>query len=332
MLKVVLPGSNAARAGLRPGDVLLSIGKQRVESADDLDSALRQLPASARYWREGKQLTARLGKPPLGVVLDQRSPRAAVRAWRRESAPVSRGDNYRRLPGTRLEVEALGRLVGRSTTLLGPEASEQELERLRAGGKLKSFRLLHFATHGELNQDRPEQSALILARDRGPGGAAGRLTVSTIRGHWQLDADLVVLSACQTALGGEGGGEGLLGFAQAFLQKGARAVVLSRWKVEDTATALLMVRFYENLLGKRKELKRGMMRAKALAEAQNWLRDLPRKRAHELAARLGGGMLRGTEKEALVVVKGKGAKLPVGEKPFAHPYYWAAFVLVGDAS
>jgi CHAT domain-containing protein len=244
------------------------------------------------------------------------------------------------LPGTRLEVAALARLVPRSTTLLGSDASEQELERLNEQGKLKTFRLLHFATHGQVDWRRPDRSALILAQDRlpralervrqGKGALDGRLTVETIRASWQLDADLVVLSACQTALGKDAGGEGVLGFAQAFLQKGARSVVLSRWKVDDTATALLMVRFYENLLGKRKGLKQGMGRAEALAEAKKWLAGLKRKQAEELAARLSGGVLRGTEGEARPVVKGKEVKLPQGERPFAHPYFWAAFVLVGD--
>src|SRR5260370_744318 len=106
----------------------------------------------------------------------------------------------------------------------------------------------------------------------------GRLTVSRIRSHWTLDADLVVLSACETGLGKEARGDGLLGFAQAFLSKGARSVVLSRWKVDDTATSLLMVRFYENLLASR-ALKKPLGRAAALDEAKKWLRTLPRKEA-----------------------------------------------------
>jgi CHAT domain-containing protein len=208
-------------------------------------------------------------------------------------------------------------------------------------GYLKHFRLLHLATHGEVDWQSPERSALTLAQDRLPDPVEqarqgrkvydGHLRVATILQDWQLDADLVVLSACQTGLGKEGGGEGLLGFAQAFLQKGARAVVLSRWKVDDTATALLMVRFYENLLGKRKEWKKGLPRAEALAEAKKWLRDLPRKQAGELAARLLGGVLRGSEGDERPVVKSTPAKLPDGERPFAHPFYWAAFVLIGDA-
>src|SRR5207247_1857629 len=75
-----------------------------------------------------------------------------------------------------------------------------------------------------------------------------------------IDADLVVLSACETGLGKDAGGDGLLGFAQAFLSAGARSVVLSRWQVDDVATALLMVRFYQNLLGKREGLKKPLGR------------------------------------------------------------------------
>jgi CHAT domain-containing protein len=107
-------------------------------------------------------------------------------------------------------------------------------------------------------------------------------------------------------------------------------VVLSRWKVEDTATAFLMVRFYENLLGKRKELKQGMGRAEALEEAKRWLRTLSRRQAGLLAARHAGGVLRGTEAPDKPLLPNKPPKLPAGERPFDHPFYWAAFVLIGD--
>jgi CHAT domain-containing protein len=227
------------------------------------------------------------------------------------------------LPGTRFEVEALRQLVspGRTTLLLGRLASEEQLDRINRAGALARFRLLHLATHGTVDEERPGRSALLLGRDR--------LTAQTVLGSWRLDADLVVLSACQTGLGKDAGGNGLVGFAHAFLAKGARSVVLSRWKVDDTATALLMVRFYENLLGRRKGVK-AMGRAAALAEAKDWLRTLPREEANRCAASLAGGVLRGTEGEAKPLVKGKPAKLPEGERPFAHPYFWAAFVLVGD--
>jgi CHAT domain-containing protein len=86
-------------------------------------------------------------------------------------------------------------------------------------------------------------------------------------------------------------------------------VVLSRWKTDDTVTALLMVRFYENLLGKRKGMK-ALGRAESLAEARKWLRELDRKQAAALVA--------------------KEPVLPGGERPFAHPFYWASFILIGD--
>jgi CHAT domain-containing protein len=153
--------------------------------------------------------------------------------------------------------------------------------------------------------------------------------VETILREWQLDADLVVLSACETGLGTQASGDGLLGFAQAFLAKGARSVVLSRWKVDDAATALLMVRFYENLLGSRKGTK-PLGRADALDEAKRWLRALPRAEAGALAAALTGGELRGTVAPLRRPEKGKSPRLPEGDRPFAHPCHWAAFVLVGD--
>lgn len=139
----------------------------------------------------------------------------------------------------------------------------------------------------------------------------------------------MVLSACQTALGKKANGDGLLGFAHAFLARGARSVVLSRWKVEDGATALLMIRFYENVLGSRKGM-RVMGRAVALQEAQDWLRKLSREEAERRVAGLTGGVLRGSEVEVPPIAEGKRPVLPAGDRPFAHPFYWAAFVLVGD--
>jgi CHAT domain-containing protein len=341
MLRVVVPGGNAARAGLQPGDVLLQVGPRRLESAGDLgEKALSRGPARVTWWRDGKQGTAGLPAGPLGVVVDPRSARAAVRAWRRsETVLARRGTGHARLPGTRLEIEALTRLLPDSTALLGSDASEQELDRLNATGKLKAQRLIHLATHGEVDRERPGQSCLILAQDRLPDPLAqarqrkkvydGHLTVATIRSSWRLDADLVVLSACQTALGKQAGGDGLLGFVHAFLHRGARAVVLSRWKVDDTATTLFMVRFYENLLGKRKGLKQPLGRAEALDEARRWLRTVDRKRAAALVGNLERGTLRGSEVEVPALAE-KAPTLPAGDRPYAHPYYWAAFVLVGD--
>src|SRR5262249_32248518 len=162
-------------------------------------------------------------------------------------------------------------------------------EQMAEKDELKGFRLLHLATHGEADADFVRESALVLAQHRQPSLAenlarvragkrtlSNRLTVDAVLRSWSLDADLVTLSACESGIGGEGGAEGMLGFAQALLQKGARSVVLSRWKVDDAATALLMARFYENVLGKRDGLKSARKRAEGLQEAKKWLRELPR--------------------------------------------------------
>jgi CHAT domain-containing protein len=105
-----------------------------------------------------------------------------------------------------------------------------------------------------------------------------------------------------------------------------RSLVLSLWQVDDAATALLMARFYENLLGKREGLEAPLGRAEALREAQQWLRELPRRQAGALAAQLAQGELRGSVSR----LKPPGKPEDKAERPYAHPYYWAAFVLLGD--
>jgi CHAT domain-containing protein len=258
---------------------------------------------------------------------------------RPETLIVQRGPDADPLPGARREVAALAALVPGATVLLGSDASEQRLDELIGQGKLKYYRLIHLATHGQVNWEQPELSSVLLARDNLPDPLrqaqrsrkvyTGDLTVATIRGEWKnaLDADLVVLSACVTGLGTESHGDGMLGFAQAFLSRGARCVVLSRWYVSDDATALLMRRFYQNLLGKRDGLKKALGRAEALEEARNWLRNLSRKEAGAAVASLPRGTVKplpGTGKTA------DPRPMPPGEKPYAHPYYWSAFVLIGD--
>jgi CHAT domain-containing protein len=128
---------------------------------------------------------------------------------------LSRGNkDWAPLPGMRLEARTLGALVPDHRTLLGSEASEQKLAELAATKQLRRYRLLHLATHGEVNPALPRETALILAQDNlptpdeaakmvlaGKKPLTGRLTVDRILAEWQLDADLVVLSACQTGLG-----------------------------------------------------------------------------------------------------------------------------------
>ena len=346
LILAVTPGGLAARVGVRPGDVLLEHGGKKLSTPADLKVPEGDGRVPLKLWREGKMLAGRIPAGELGVVVDKRRVAEALAAWRKrgsELLALGRGGDWQSLPGTRLEARALAALVPRATALLGSDASQQRLAELAAADKLKDYRLLHLATHGQANAALPRETALILAQDHiddtaparavlaGKRPVDGRLTVGDVLAGWKLDADLVVLSACQTGLGTDTrGSEGMLGFTQALLQKGARSVVLSRWKVDDAATALLMTRFYENLLGKRKGMK-SLGRAAALAEAKAWLRGLSREEATRRLAALVGGIPRGERGSIKAALPTRGPDSPEGEdRPFAAPYYWAAFVLLGD--
>jgi CHAT domain-containing protein len=251
----------------------------------------------------------------------------------RPGAPDGR-EAFPRLPATRQELLGLARVFSRSQLLLGAEASEQNLDQLAASDGLRAFRYLHFATHGVLDDQHPMQSALVLAQDRPPGPPeavrkgsarpAGRLTAERILRGWKLDAELVTLSACESGLGKYAGGEGYLGFSQALFLAGARSLVLSLWQVDDAATALLMTRFYENLLGTPEGSVKPMTKAQALAEAKAWLRGLGPEEVRQLTQDL---PTRGTRGR---VEPRTGARDPGAVRSYEHPYYWSGFILIGD--
>jgi CHAT domain-containing protein len=134
---------------------------------------------------------------------------------------------------------------------------------------LTQYAILHFATHGLLSPKRPEYSGLVLSTITDSGQAQnGFVTLQDIYGL-RAPVDLVVLSACQTALGKDVRGEGLLGLTRGFMYAGASSVVASLWKVDDEATAELMRQFYINMLQK------SMTPAAALQAAQNSIRQRP---------------------------------------------------------
>jgi CHAT domain-containing protein len=158
-----------------------------------------------------------------------------------------------------------------------------------------------------------------------------RLTAEEVLRQWHLNCGLVTLSACQSALGKYEKGEGYVGFAQAFLLCGSRSVCLSLWPVDDAATALLMQRFYQNLLGKRQGLGAPLGKAAALAEAKGWLRTLSADEALTQTADLRQGVARSKDGAGPPArPETNRAPRPGEARPYAHPYYWAAFVLIGD--
>jgi CHAT domain-containing protein len=109
-------------------------------------------------------------------------------------------------------------------------------------------------------------------------------------------------------------------------------VCLSLWKVDDTATALLMDRFYQNLTGKRPGLKGPLGKADALAEAKHWLRTLSLAEATTRLGMITDGVARGKGRPPLPLVTPPvdATTEPKEARPFAHPKYWAAFILIGD--
>ncbi len=191
------------------------------------------------------------------------------------------------IPGARAEVEALAALYpGSSRVFLGAAATERAVKTLPA-----SPRYLHFATHALLDPLSPLDSALALAAPAGEdGGEDGLLHAWEIFEQLRLDADLVTLSACDSALGRGAAGEGLIGLARAFQHAGARSILASLWPVSDRSTAELMRRFYAALAA-------GRPKDEALAEAQR------------------------------AFAAGEGV-----DPALAHPFYWAAFELIGDRS
>jgi CHAT domain-containing protein len=215
-----------------------------------------------------------------------------------------------------------------------------------------------------IDEEIPARSAVILTQTGLPDPLEqvlhqkpvfdGRLLVREIQHDWDLKAELVTLSACETALGREAGGEGLVGFTQALLMSGTRSVCLSLWKVDDTATALLMQRFYANLLGRRPGLNSTMPKAEALKEAKSWLRGLKRSEVLAAATAVSAGIERGKgakarpsgdasavgkdhdQSEASAYFRGEIRRLSDrsqfgdNDRPYEASYYWAAFVLAGD--
>ncbi|HVG09836.1 MAG TPA: CHAT domain-containing protein [Thermoanaerobaculia bacterium] len=165
-----------------------------------------------------------------------------------------------RLRFSEREAEAIAALVPESQRFkaLGFAASRA----MATGGELARYRMVHFATHGLIDSRRPEMSSLVLSlvNERGEP-QNGFLRLHDIY-NLELKADLVVLSACQTALGQEIRGEGLVGLTRGFMYAGAARVLASLWSVDDRATSLLMRRFYEHMI------TGGLRPAAALRQAQ----------------------------------------------------------------
>lgn len=222
LITQVLPKSAGANANLRPGDVLISYGGTTLKDLDSLKEAIaaneKKTGIPVRYWNERTASVVETQIEPgrLGVVLDPAPAPEAIASRRKTEAMLAslRGGEWNDLPGTRVETSRLQQLFGNTATILtDSDASEQSLETLRKSGELSKFRYLHFASHGEGNNTTAFESALILSQDKLPKDLLpkpgepflnGQLSAREVLEFWKLNANLVTLSACETAIGKAG--------------------------------------------------------------------------------------------------------------------------------
>jgi CHAT domain-containing protein/tetratricopeptide (TPR) repeat protein len=193
------------------------------------------------------------------------------------------GTSLQRLSFTGAEADAIAELVPEDQRLIfrGFDANR----RMLLGADLQDYRVLHFATHGLIDSRYPALSALALSMfDRDGNSEDGLLRLHDIY-NLPLAAELVVLSACDTALGRAIRGEGLIGLTQGFLYAGSKSILASLWQVPDRATAEFMTRFYDAMLNEGLHPAAALQKAQIATAAQRRWRD---------------------------------------------PYYWGAFVLLGD--
>lgn len=168
------------------------------------------------------------------------------------------------LPGSKQEVLAAAAAIDEpsDTVLIGPDATKYAFEHQ----KLAQYRIIHMAVHGFADRDYPDRSALILLSDPS-AGEDGFLEASEIV-QFRIRADLVILSACDTAVGPIEGEEGTATLARAFLLAGAKSAISTLWSIDDTYSFVLMKHFYKHLAS-------GDRPASALAEAKrDMLQDL----------------------------------------------------------
>ncbi|MEH2320400.1 CHAT domain-containing protein [Nostoc sp.] len=182
------------------------------------------------------------GKPPsLGPELkgEQSSLQQAARNLNRAG--------WGRLLGTRTEAEQILKLVPVSESLYAFDFDANY--NLATSPKLKQYRFILFATHGFADPINPESSGIVLSQIN-KEGKSNNPSILRLRDIFNLDlgADLVVLSACETGLGKDVQGEGLVGLTRGLMYAGAKSAVVSLWQVNDTATSELMPQFYTAML------------------------------------------------------------------------------------
>ncbi len=287
-------------------DLLLKPAQAQLKGKTNLvivpDDKLWELPFQAlptganRYLIEDAALSYAPSPTVLREMAKRQKPRAAAptllalgnpalgQGTMASAALTLRDGKFDPLPEAEAEVKALGRLYGapRSKVYTGGAARED-----RVKAEAAPMRVLHFATHGVLNNAAPLYSHLALTQS---GDEDGLLEAWELM-RMDLQADLAVLSACETARGRFGAGEGMIGLTWAMFIAGVPTTIVSQWKVESASTRDLMLSFHRQLRTPSAPAKARATKAEALRQA------------------------------ALKLMK---------NPETSHPFYWAGFVLVGD--
>jgi CHAT domain-containing protein/Tfp pilus assembly protein PilF len=222
-----------------------------------LDHELVQLPSASVLAVVRQEMATRIApKKEVAVLADpvyqaddlritakNSSPGATSKATSSNRSVWESGlENLQRLPFSRREADAIVNLVSRDQSLKAVDfAANREAV---TSGKIASYRVVHFASHALLNNENPELSGIVLSLvDENAKPQNGFVRLYDIY-NLRLSADLVVLSACRTALGKQVKGEGLIGLTRGFMYAGSPRVIVSLWEVNDEATAELMKKFY----------------------------------------------------------------------------------------
>jgi CHAT domain-containing protein/Tfp pilus assembly protein PilF len=193
----------------------------------------------------------------------------SVSKWGHEIAAIRsifRDDTFAPLPNSETEVREIAGTFANSAVYIGKEATESRFKQLA-----ENYRYIHLATHHDIDDTQPMYSKIILAQQN-DGSEDGWLQTYEIY-NFHLNAEMVVLSGCNSGLGKLHKGEGLIGMTQAFFYAGASSMVVSLWPVEDESSAYLMKQFYTYI-------KTGLPKTQALQKAKvellrsaDWRRD-----------------------------------------------------------
>ena len=235
---------------------------------------------------------------PQGTSLASRALISELRKINKDSTltrglMMGSGEVVAPLPGSENEVRSIFDEFDKQNLKTAIELKGNASEKRIKSGELENYKYIHLATHGFVNSEKPELSGILLAQvpDSANEQNDGILYSGEIF-NLKINADLVVLSACETGLGQIKRGEGIIGLTRALLYAGAKNLMVSLWQVSDQSTSDLMIDFYKNLLSKKS------------SRLPNTARFAPLLQQAKLKM--------------------------ISEAKFAHPFYWSPFILIGQ--